>query len=158
MNLTFSETARSASSPVASKISRASARWDASLKQRGPVCASFFQKNHALARGVAPETLCCSWILPLFDLSPTQPVPDAASLPIVLVASSLSIFDRRSLTEVCVEQRHASGCVYSLPDFRFCRKEQMGTGQILGFLAKGLPNHRPRTSCPHRTVAYLDSI
>ena len=36
--------------------------------------------------------------------------------------------------------------------------EQMGTGQILGFLAKGLPNHRPRTSCPHRSVAHLDSI
>ena len=35
--------------------------------------------------------------------------------------------------------------------------EQMGTGQILGFWQKGLPNHRPRTSCPHRTVAHLDS-
>jgi hypothetical protein len=54
--------------------------------------------------------LCCSWILPLFDLSPTQPLFQSSSS-----SSSLSIFECRSLTEVCVEQRHASGWVYSLP-------------------------------------------
>jgi hypothetical protein len=41
---------------------------------------------------------------------PTQPLFQSSSS-----SSSLSIFDRRSLTEVCVEQRHACGCVYSLP-------------------------------------------
>jgi hypothetical protein len=70
------------------KFSRASARRGASLKQPGPVCASFFQNLHA------PEALCCSWILPLFDLSPTQPLFQSSSS-----SSSLSIFDRRSLTE-----------------------------------------------------------
>ena len=36
------------------------------------------------------------------------------------------------------------------------RGEQMGTGQILGFLAKGLPHYRPKRSYPPRTVAHLD--
>ena len=48
----------------------------------------------------------------LFDLSPTQPLCQSSSFS---SSSSLSIFERRSLTEVCVEQRHATGCVYSLP-------------------------------------------
>jgi len=39
------------------------------------------------------------------------------------------------------------------------RGEQMGTGQILGFLAKGLPHHRPnKLSSPDRSTWILSDL